>query len=561
MKPLPRPDPARPPLTRAGLAILQAGLVVSSVAFVGGGATNAERFSHPKEVALHVCGLLAAMLCLAGARRVRADVVDVLLAAFLALGILSAAVAATNPWYALRAISLTASGVAVFWTARSLAGEGLGRPLLAAAAVAVALTAAGALLEAYGAFDLSMAGRAPGGTFGNRNRMGHFLALGLPTLLLLAATVRRRTRLALLWPALAGVAAALVLSRSRAAWLAVAVAALLAAGALLAGRKGLRGALPRGRAALLGLAVVAGCAAAVVLPNDLRWRSQSPYLETLQRLVDYESGSGRARVIQYAATLRMTGRHALLGVGPGQWTIEYPRYASQRDPSFTPFARVPTNRLPHGDWIGIAAERGWPALLLLAAALGVLVLRTVRTIPESEDGAGVLHGAALLATVTALGVIGTFDPALLTPAPTFLLFVVLGALAPPRKELVALPFTGTARAATIAVVLLLAPRPIVYSFRQLWAGRYTDGSSISTLTRATRLNPGDYYAHLLLAEAFIRKERCDLATPHLVSAFKLFPTALAPVRLMVRCQPSLQQQQEAPRLELPPPPAPALPTR
>ena len=78
------------------------------------------------------------------------------------------------------------------------------------------------LIQAYGLVttDLASLVRAPGGTFGNRNFMAHLVAIGLPLLLLLTLTAERRSRGFLLGAAgLALAVGALVLSRSRAAWL------------------------------------------------------------------------------------------------------------------------------------------------------------------------------------------------------------------------------------------------------------------------------------------------------------------------------------------------------
>ena len=77
------------------------------------------------------------------------------------------------------------------------------------------------LVQAYGLVDTSLASltRAPGGTFGNRNFMAHLVAIGLPVLLLRRLEARSRGALRLGAVGIVLAAAALVLSRSRAAWL------------------------------------------------------------------------------------------------------------------------------------------------------------------------------------------------------------------------------------------------------------------------------------------------------------------------------------------------------
>ncbi len=555
---------------RVAAGFLGGGVLACAMAAAAGAADNAERFAYPREIVLHLAAAAAAALTLLGARRIRADHADLLLGVFTLLGVVSGLAVSVNPAYALRATGISVSAALVFWTARTLSEGDVGRSasftrMAALAAVVVAVTA---LLDAYGVLDLSLAGRAPGGLFGNRNRMAHFVALGLPVAMLHAA--RARGTRALGWTAaLAAMAAAVTLSRSRAAWLALGVAGVLVAAA---GLLYLRGALrARGgpRAALLAAALAAGVAAAVVLPNTLEWRSSSPYYDSLVGLVEAGSGSGRTRLVQYANTLRMAAAHPVLGVGPGNWTIQYPRYSREGDPSFNPRARVPTNRLPHGDWAGFAAERGFPALLALASFLFLALRGALRSAAaprahaEGQDEAvrRGLGALALLGTVLVLCVAGTFDPVLMTPAPAFLAFLVLGALMPRETPVLSRPLAPAVRTVSLVLLLLLTPRLVVHSGRQLWADSlYDTRSGPAALERAVRISPDDYTARMLLAEARVREGRCDRAAPHMVAAFRLFPTAVAPVRLMVRCQRALEAAGGAgidvPSLPLPAPGAP-----
>ena len=80
--------------------------------------------------------------------------------------------------------------------------------------------------------------------------------------------------------------------------------------------------------------VLTSLAFALILPNRLNWRSDSPYLESLTGVANYKEGSGRGRLIQWNNTLAMAAHHPLLGVGPGNWPVFYPRYMSKDDPSF-----------------------------------------------------------------------------------------------------------------------------------------------------------------------------------------------------------------------------------
>src|SRR5688572_4848986 len=234
-----------------------------------------DRFFVPKELVLHLTAALAIWWTVGRRRpdpepaRWRPTAVDLALAAYLALSVVSAALAA-NRWLAARALAISVSGGAIFWAGRALARRGLGRQLLATAAGATALAAATSLLQAYGVeseyFSLN---RAPGGTFGNRNFVAHLAAIGMP--LLVGLSLRARAGRGALAAAVGAgaLATVLVLSRSRGAWLAAAAAAApLAVGFWRARR--LPGVRPRpGRAALLAVVVSGGVAAALFLPNTL----------------------------------------------------------------------------------------------------------------------------------------------------------------------------------------------------------------------------------------------------------------------------------------------------
>jgi putative inorganic carbon (HCO3(-)) transporter len=535
--PASRPAP-RPAALTAALAVLCAGLVLSAVAFLPqAGQPQADDFMFPRELLLNGTAMAAALLCVLHARSLRGGVEDALLAAFGALGALSYVAAAGNSWLAARAFGLTAAGVAVFWCARSLAASGRRTALTRAAAVAAVALAATALVEAYGGVRLSLAGRAPGGALGHRNSAAHLMVLALPLLVLLAARTRRGWAR---WAVSGGVAmagAVTVLSRSRGAWLAALALGLFALALFLVQRRSARlSVAPGARAALAGLAL--GAAAAVVLPNQLGWTSAAPEAETLRHLADYNEGSGRGRLVQYARTWAMVADHPALGVGPGNWMVQYPLYAAPEDPSFNPRDLVPTNRLPQGDWVGLAAERGVPALLLLLLSLAVIAARAARVLrAPAENGSGRAGEAfALLCTLAALAVLGVFDPILLQPLHAFFAFVVVGALAPEAPAWKELPLRVPGKAMLAGALLLALAAPLSVSTRQLWsAGLLRARQGPDGLAAAVRASPGDYRLQALLAEHWTRLGRCDRARTHIQAALSLFPTAPAPHAMDHRC--------------------------
>jgi len=404
----------------------------------------------------------------------------------------------------MRALAVSASGIVLFWTARGLREAGLERPLLNGLALAVVVAAMTSLLQAYGVrVDFFASSRSPGGTLGNRNFVAHVAAFGLPLCMLAALRAWRYA------PGVAILAAALVLTRSRAGWLAAAVALLVFCVFSLRERRLL---------AVLGFAV-AGAVAALIIPNALHWRSGNPYLESMSGVVEYEHGSGRGRLVQYQRSLRMAAQHARLGVGPGNWPVDYPRHAARNDPSLSDSeAGMTSNPWPSSDWVAFVAERGFAA----AALLALFLVRLLR------------RDAALLATLAAVGVAGLFDAVLLLPAPALIAWTAFGALCSgvlqPAEGIEGELQPGRLKpAATLAVVLALLGA--ARSAAQLTAMEiFATHSDRASLERASHIDPANYRIQMRLARG--GRTRCA----HALAAHRLYPSAEAAAALARGCK-------------------------
>src|SRR3979411_1218891 len=196
-----------------------------------------DRYFVPKELVLHAVALLVGVFLLARRRSLSFDLADGLLALFL-LWSVGSALFATNHWLAQRALGVSVSSAIVFWGARSVAEQGSYRTVLIAAAIAAVCAALFSLAQAYGLdSEYFSTNRAPGGTLGNRNFVAHIAVIGLPSLVWCTVTARRSVQTLAGSFGVAIVAAALVLSRSRAAWLAVAATVVLLFFPMLSSRK------------------------------------------------------------------------------------------------------------------------------------------------------------------------------------------------------------------------------------------------------------------------------------------------------------------------------------
>jgi hypothetical protein len=523
-------------LLRAALLLLQLGAAAVVLVAATNRQFELDRFFLPKEAVLHVAATLAALCCLARARALRLSRVDQLLGAFLALGLLSALLA-SNWWLAGRAAAVSLSGAACFWCARALARGGLGRPLVAALALAGVLGAATSLLQTYGLrTDLFSLNRAPGGTFGNRNFMAHLCAIVLPALTMTALRARSPRSFGW-WSAAVGlVTAALVLSRTRAAWLAlIACVVVLGATAWFAVRRA-RGVVRWRRLPLLAVGAAVGAALALVLPNTMNWKSDSPYLETARSVVNYRQGSGRGRLVQYTNTARMTLHHPVLGVGPGNWSVAYPRFASRGDPSLGEDGMT-ANPWPSSDWMTFLSERGPIAFLLLGLTFAALAVDALRALRLDADPERVLAAWALLGTLAVLVVVGAFDAVLLLPPPALIGWGLLGALSPSSRPRAVVELPTTRRLAAMAIVAVVGGLAATQSIRQVAAmAAYGEGTRASRVERAATLDPGSYRIQLRLAESYARRGRCTEVREHAGAARALYPDAAAPKRLLAACR-------------------------
>jgi hypothetical protein len=333
------------------------------------------------------------------------------------------------------------------------------------------------------------------------------------------------------------VVAALVLTRSRAGWIAFGAVMIIFLLAMLAARPLRRHARSWARIGGILLLMGGGVAAAILTPNALRWVSENPYLESVRGVANYQEGSGRGRLIQYRQSLGMLGDHPLLGVGPGNWPVAYPAYAAPGDPSLDRSAAGTTsNPWPSSDWIAIVTERGPLAALLLAAALLGIGASGLRRLLRARDPDEALVAAALLGTLAAAVVAGIFDAVLLLAAPTLLVWAALGALWSPREPdspPASVPPRGGLRTAALLVVALAAGAGAVRSAGQLGAMALHARGDTEALVRAARLDPGNYRMHLRLAERGSREQRCR----HARAAHALFPEARAARGLARGCGP------------------------
>jgi hypothetical protein len=501
-------------------------------------AFDLDRFFAPKELALHVTALIAGLTLLSGARRAALTRADIALAIWIALSALSA-IFATNHWLAFRALAITVSGAVVFWSARRLMAAGLGGTLARAVAAVIVVGSLTAIAQAYGLkMEFAALNRAPGGTFGNRNFMAHLAAIGIPVLVFCIASARTKLGAALWTISLAACTGALVLSRTRAAWLALIICGVMASLIVVRGPALLDIPGSGRRLGMAAMAVAAGVVLAAFLPNSLDWRSDNPYLESVVSVVNYREGSGRGRLVQYANSASIARAHPVLGVGPGNWGVVYPRYAPPDDPSMAEGTGMTANPWPSSDWVAALSERGVPAVVALLAAVVFLIGGALAVRYDASQSAATRLAA--VAGAAALGVAaleGGFDAVLLLPTPALVVWAIAGAMIPARREVRVVTVTARRRLAALAVLGVFGLATSLASAGRIEAMRLYTLGTVAAMESAVAHDPGSYRIRMRAADVYSGRGQCAQARVHAAVAHGLFPNAPGPRRLMAQCRP------------------------
>ncbi len=516
--------------------VIQAGVILVVIIALPYKMFELDRYFIPKELVLNVAALIIAFALTARRRSLSFDRVDGLLAFFL-LWSAASSIFATNHWVAQRSLGVSISGAIVFWGARAVGQRGSYRPILIFAGIATVWAAGLCLAQAYGLeTEYFSANRAPGGTFGNRNFAAHIAVIGLPALVWCTVTARRPFGALLGCVGGAVVGAALVLSRSRAAWLAVVACAILLLVPMIASTKYWREAKIGGRFARLSLAAVIGGMVAVVLPNSLNWNSESPYLDSARSVVDYNKGSGRGRVAQYRNSLHMAESNPVFGVGPGNWPVEYARFAPSRDRSIADDGMT-ANPWPSSDWVAFVSERGFVPTIALLGVFTILFFSALRRWSELQDPDAVLAQCVLAGTVVTTMVVSAFDAVLLLAAPSFLAWSILGATSGIRKSgreaKISPRGIGVAALALVLASLVSTARSVTQTaaIRAVGRGGYTAGWVTGAMW-----DPGSYRINLRVAELYSRRGHCGVARGYARQAVSLFPNSPAARRIVRACE-------------------------
>ncbi len=543
------------------------GMLLTAVIFahVRNSQVGFDKFALPKELSLQILTLVVCAKVLADRNYQRAISSSwacwpsVLLCGFVVWSVVSWLATATNAWEASRAVGISAS-MLMLWVMVGASNERDTVAIIRITVVILSCASVASTLEAVGFFPgLSLPHRGPGGVFGNRNYASHIFVLALPACWYLYR--RAHCMRHVMWLSLATslVIVPIVFGRTRGAWLGALVALASGSLAYASGRqqrqKPRRRDFERASLAVMILAIILGLASGRLITARLWTATPDPLTETARHIADASVGSGHGRLIQYSTTLKIIRDHPILGVGPGNWGVAYARYATADDSSYDRHAIDPVNRFASSDFLDLAAERGLLGVGLLLAALGISWLGCLRATQSSPARLSQPNDVtnyptrvaprniaesttdrreelrerfiALTALVCSYIAMGMVDSLLVQAPVTGVIAILAGGWSKKDRS----PFPATRFGGRSAVPIFVAV--IVASFTVFSAARlarslfvvatYSTQLSLANLNTLTRVAPGEYALHVLVAKRAARVGNCRLMRDQIVAADALFP--------------------------------------
>jgi O-antigen ligase len=380
----------------------------------------------------------------------------------------------------------------------------------------------------------------PGSTFGNRNAAAEVMAMASPLTLGAAfGSDRREAR----WAILASLGLELVflaVTRTRGAWLGAAFG--LGAALLVVRHRPSRISV----GITFGVLVAVGIAASVpgrFNPRDSGDRKRySGVVEVLEEGFDARSTALRTRFGLWRRTVKMIREQPLLGVGPGNWPVVFPRYAEPGATRDGVLSATLAPRQVHNDVLERTAETGIVGLAglgVLVAGAGLAVARRLRRHQEGDADAAAAGSAGAL---VALVVVSAASFPCEMPGTIALAGIALGLVAPEPQTGPASSGARSRRLAWAATALGLAMLvcAAVRAERRVRGSRWLavaeralhrDAGSIGAAEAMGALNyslaaaPDDYRARLRTAQMLLRERRSAASAGAARQAIALEPYA------------------------------------
>ena len=229
--------------------------------------------------------------------------------------------------------------------------------------------------------------------------------------------------------------------------------------------------------------------------------------------------------------------HPLLGAGPGNWPVIYPKFAPANDPSLSETTGMAANPWPSSDWVAALSERGTAAFFALAAFVVLLLGGALKTrydparTPEERLAAVAGGGVVLIAAIE-----GCFDAVLLLPAPVIVVWGAAGALlAAGTERRAVVPSPGRRLILGFSFVAFTVVAGAMGE-RRIQAMRLYEIGTSSAIESAIAKDPGSYRIQMRAAEYFVARGQCAKARTHALVARDLFPYSPGPRHVLSQCR-------------------------
>ena len=369
-------------------------------------------FAFPKYFALGLFSFVSSLLILRlNPEKFDIKTIDFVFALFVAHGILGALTYPTSLPFLLEWMNHALSMASLACLASlACASEKSRQILFRWINISAIIVASAAIYDAAGGPLAWRIPKRPSGFLGNRSDVAAFCAATLPIAIHFFLQNRKNSaplkKSAMNLAIIALITLAMLLTRARAAWFATFALGILTCGLTFV--QIIRGARPK-KAMVLNTAVIIAVMAGAILAAtgrnwpSLRWRDPSPYYTTLQRLTEYDRGTGLSRIQQNLVALETIAEHPVKGTGPGTWRREVVRHIAKV--SGAPEDLAQHSMVPNSEYIKIATETGLLGLTLVFAVGCILLFPWGRNFLYRKNDANTGVAAGLIV----IGVMSFFD--------------------------------------------------------------------------------------------------------------------------------------------------------
>jgi len=156
------------------------------------------------------------------------------------------------------------------------------------------------------------------------------------------------------------------------------------------------------RSAMISIGVVMSIGIAILAPGQPDGKTSIPGLLSADSL--------NQRILLWTATIRMVGHSPLMGVGPGQWKLQFPNYGPMNPVLQEDGIQYEiVFQRPHNDYLLVLAEHGILGLVCMILFYGLLIRQCYRVIKNGRDLSEQKLGACMLFGLIGYMVIACFS--------------------------------------------------------------------------------------------------------------------------------------------------------